>query len=136
MGAQWFLASLQMKLTLLISLFFLVKMLNGRHLLVKREANPGPQQSSGRSFSRTPQNRFIFSQAGNAGLAGAALGAGTQYFLNQLLNPCRGGRRNNRKGTNNRFFTGNTAIDNGALGFVTGFAGSALFNNAFGNGCG
>ena len=37
---------------------------------------------------------------------------------------------------NTRFFSGNPTIDNGALGFVAGFAGSALVNNAFGNNCG
>merc|ERR1712088_990055 len=38
---------------------------------------------------------------------GAALGAGTQYFANQVLNPCRGGNRGGtrggNKGTNTRF---------------------------------
>ena len=55
-------------------------------------------QKPGRSISnRGPtqtQNRFIFGQAGNAGIAGAALGAATQYFANQVLNPCP--RSNNR----------------------------------------
>merc|ERR1712013_930857 len=59
----------------------------------------------------------------------------SQYFANQIFNPCR--RAGNRRGnTNNRFFTGNPTIDNGALGFVAGFAGSALLNNALGNPCG
>jgi len=99
------------------------------------EAMPDPQQSGGRSFSSRPQNRFIFGQAGNAGLAGAALGAATQYFANQVFNPCR--RNNNRGGNKNtRFFTGNPTVDNGALGFVAGFFGSALLNNALGSPCG
>ena len=59
---------------------------------------PEPQRGGGRSISnRRPgqtQNRFIFGQAGNAGIAGAALGAATQYFTNQVLNPCT--RSNNR----------------------------------------
>jgi len=109
---------------------------DGATHLVRRAALPSPQRGGGRSISggRT-QNRFIFGQAGNAGLAGAALGAATQYFANQIFNPCRrgGSRRGN---TNNRFFTGNPTIDNGALGFVAGFAGSALLNNALGNPCG
>merc|ERR1711915_801619 len=50
---------------------------------------------------------------------GAALGAGTQYFANQVLNPCRGGNRGGTRGgnqgTNTRFFLGN--------------------NNPVGNGC-
>ena len=41
-----------------------------------------------------------------------------------------------QRNTNNRFFTGNPTIDNGALGFVAGFAGSALLNNALGSNCG
>merc|ERR1711982_57916 len=105
---------------------------DGATYLVRREALPSPQRGGGRSISGRPQNRFIFGQAGNAGLAGAALGAGTQYFLNQIFNPCR---RNRNKG-NTRFFSGNPTIDNGALGFVAGFAGSALLNNALGNPCG
>jgi len=105
--------------------------------LVRRAAMPDPQRSRGRSISNRgrTQNRFIFGQAGNAGLAGAALGAAAQYFTNQVFNPCT--RSNTRKtNTNNRFFTGNPTIDNGALGFVAGFAGSALVNNALGNPCG
>merc|ERR1712213_66177 len=31
---------------------------------------------------------------------GAALGAGTQYFANQVLNPCRGGNRGGTRGGN------------------------------------
>merc|ERR1712107_533397 len=31
---------------------------------------------------------------------GAALGAGTQYFANQVLNPCRGGNRCGTRGGN------------------------------------
>merc|ERR1719320_2248445 len=75
---------------------------DGATHLVRREALPSPQRGGGRSISGRPQNRFIFGQAGNAGLAGAALGAATQYFANQIFNPCR--RAGNRRGnTNNRF---------------------------------
>merc|ERR1711953_1268713 len=42
---------------------------------------------------------------------GAALGAGTQYFANQVLNPCRGGNRGGTRGgnqgTNTRFLLKN-----------------------------
>merc|ERR1712032_416992 len=63
---------------------------------------------------------------------GVALGAGTQYFANQVFNPCRnrGGTRNsNTKGTNNRIF-GNSNIDNGILGFLGGFAAASVAQNA------
>merc|ERR1711910_112154 len=54
---------------------------------------------------------------------GAALGAGTQYFANQVLNPCRsgnrGGTRGGNQGTNTRFFLGNNnPVGNGLLGFL------------------
>ena len=79
---------------------------------------------------------FTNNNAVNAGAAGAALGVGAQYFANQILNPCtRGGTRNNNKNTNNRIFGGQT-LQNGALGFLAGFAGAALVNNAQGNPCG
>jgi len=130
-----------MKAALLLCLVSLlvVDLTQAAHYRLRREANPEPQRGGGRSISNRrpgqPQNRFIFGQAGNAGLAGAALGAATQYFANQVFNPCRRNRNQNRN-TNNRFFTGNPTIDNGALGFVAGFAGSALLNNALGNNCG
>ena len=84
-----------------------------------------------------PSTRFFTgNSAVDAGAAGAALGVGAQYFANQIFNPCtRGGNRNNNKGTNNRIFGGQT-IQNGALGFLAGFAGAALVNNAQGNPCG
>eukprot|EP00091_Calanus_sinicus_P025650 TRINITY_DN98_c0_g1_i9.p1 TRINITY_DN98_c0_g1~~TRINITY_DN98_c0_g1_i9.p1 ORF type:complete len:126 (-),score=35.22 TRINITY_DN98_c0_g1_i9:150-527(-) len=125
-----------MKVVLLLCLVCLlvVDLTQAAHIRLRRE----PQRASGRSISnRGPintQNR-IFGQAGNAGIAGAALGAATQYFANQVLNPCP--RSSNRgSNTNTRFFTGNPTVDNGALGFVAGFAGSALLNNALGSPCG
>merc|ERR1711936_1502893 len=96
--------------------------------------------------TRSPQNTRFFTQRGrnpqtkfftgnnaiDAGAAGAALGVATQYFSNQIFNPCtRGGNRN----TNNRIFGGQT-LQNGALGFAAGFAGAALVNSALGNPCG
>merc|ERR1712141_806508 len=98
--------------------------LAGPYTLVKRAAEP----------QRT--RLFTGNNAIDAGAAGAALGVGAQYFANQIFNPCtRGGTRNNNKGTNNRIFGGQT-LQNGALGFLAGFAGAALVNNAQGNPCG
>merc|ERR1712158_154178 len=95
--------------------------LAGPYTLVKRAAEP---------------QRTRFFTGNNAIDAGAALGVGAQYFANQIFNPCtRGGNRNNNKGTNNRIFGGQT-LQNGALGFLAGFAGAALVNNAQGNPCG
>merc|ERR1712213_172140 len=64
---------------------------------------------------------------------GAALGAGTQYFANQVLNPCRGGNQ----GTNTRFFLGNNnPVGNGLLGFLGGFGAAAVTHSVLGNPCG
>eukprot|EP00091_Calanus_sinicus_P018519 TRINITY_DN425_c0_g1_i10.p1 TRINITY_DN425_c0_g1~~TRINITY_DN425_c0_g1_i10.p1 ORF type:complete len:144 (-),score=42.73 TRINITY_DN425_c0_g1_i10:56-487(-) len=97
-------------------------------------ASPSPLR-----LRRAPQetsNRFFTGNSAiDAGAAGAALGAAAQFFGNQVLNPCRGGTRSNNKDTNNRFLGGQT-IQNGALGFLAGFAGSSLINNALGNPCG
>merc|ERR1712014_84086 len=93
----------------------------GPYTLVKRAAEP---------------QRTRFFTGNNAIDAGAAGGVGAQYFANQIFNPCtRGGTRNNNKNTNNRIFGGQT-LQNGALGFLAGFAGAALVNNAQGNPCG
>merc|ERR1712060_27260 len=79
---------------------------------------------------------FTGNNAVDAGAAGAALGVATQYFANQIFNPCtRGGTRGGNKNTNNRIFGGQT-LANGALGFAAGFARAALVNNALGNPCG
>ena len=79
---------------------------------------------------------FTGNNAVDAGAAGAALGVATQYFANQIFNPCtRGGTRGGNKNTNNRIFGGQT-LANGALGFAAGFAGAALVNSALGNPCG
>merc|ERR1739840_9675 len=85
------------------------------YTLVKRAAEP----------QRT--RFFTGNRPLDAGIAGAATGVATQYFANQIFNPCtRGGTRNN-----NRIFGGQT-LQNGALGFLAGFAGAALVNNAQG----
>merc|ERR1712241_1590666 len=102
--------------------------LAGPYTLVKRAAEP----------QRT--RFFTGNNAIDAGAAGTALGVGAQYFANQIFNPCtrggtRGGTRNNNRGTNNRIFGGQT-LQNGALGFLAGFAGASLVNNAQGNPCG
>merc|ERR1712128_313523 len=82
-----------------------------------------PQETSSRFFT------------GNSAVDAGAAGAAAQFFGNQILNPCRGGNRNGNKDTNNRFLNGQT-VQNGALGFLAGFAGSSLINNALGNPCG
>eukprot|EP00090_Calanus_glacialis_P001528 TRINITY_DN110_c0_g1_i3.p1 TRINITY_DN110_c0_g1~~TRINITY_DN110_c0_g1_i3.p1 ORF type:complete len:116 (-),score=23.80 TRINITY_DN110_c0_g1_i3:380-727(-) len=73
-------------------------------------------------------NNFVDTAA--AGGTGAALGVATQYFTNQIFNPCTSVRN-----TNNRIFGGQT-LQNGALGFAAGFAGASLVNSALGNPCG
>merc|ERR1712183_167364 len=72
---------------------------------------------------------------------GAALGAGTQYFANQVFNPCRGGNRGGtrggNKGTNTRFFLGNNnPVGNGIVGFLGGFGAAAVTHGLLGNPCG
>merc|ERR1711953_1607896 len=72
---------------------------------------------------------------------GAALGAGTQYFANQVFNPCRvgnrGGTRGGNKGTNTRFFLGNNnPVGNGLVGFLGGFGAAAVTHGLLGNPCG
>ena len=86
----------------------------------------------GRNQNQPNTRFFTGNQAIDSAAWGAALGAGTQYFANQVFNPCRnrGGTRNtNIKGTNNRIF-GNSNIDNGILGFLGGFAAASVAQNA------
>merc|ERR1712203_224417 len=131
MGSSFLLSSsLRLKMKVAICLVAIVAACSaeswvaGPYTLVKRAAEP---QST---------RFFTGNNALNAGAAGAALGVGAQYFTNQIFNPCtRGGTRNNNKNTNNRIFGGQT-LQNGALGFLAGFAGAALVNNAQGNPCG
>merc|ERR1739845_84945 len=101
--------------------------LAGPYTLVKRAAEPQRPNLN----RNNPSTRFFTgNNAVNAGLAGAA----AEYFANQVFIPCtRGGTRN--KGTNNRIFGGQT-LQNGALGFLAGFAGASLIHNAQGAPCG
>merc|ERR1712045_138717 len=122
----------QLRFMMKVALYFLAVVavcnaeswLAGPYTMVKRAAEP----------QRT--RFFTGNRPLDAGIAGAAAGVATQYFANQIFNPCtRGGTRNNNRGTNNRIFGGQT-LQNGALGFLAGFAGAALVNSAQGNPCG
>merc|ERR1712042_96017 len=123
MGSSFLLSSsLRLKMKVALCLVAIVAVCSaeswvaGPYTLVKRAAEP----------QRT--RFFTGNNAIDAGAAGAALGVGAQYFANQIFNPCtRGGTRNNNRGTNNRIVGGQT-LQNGALGFVAGFAGAALVN--------
>merc|ERR1712181_120941 len=101
--------------------------------------------------SSAPQNRrrnqnvntkfFTGNSAIDSAAWGAALGAGTQYFANQVFNPCRGGNRGGtrggNKGTNTRFFLGNNnPVGNGLVGFLGGFGTAAVAQSFLGNPCG
>merc|ERR1711862_211891 len=90
------------------------------YTLVKRAADPSAEPQRTRFF--TGNNAL------DAGLAGAALGAATQYFTNQIFNPCRSNRNRNR-------INGQT-VQNGLLGFIAGYAGASLLHNAAGRPCG
>merc|ERR1712105_516907 len=121
-------------LTMQVSLLILLAML-GITTASTWQAAPYTLFREKRAAQRT--RFFTGNNAVDAGAAGAALGVATQYFANQIFNPCtRGGTRGgNNKNTNNRIFGGQT-LANGALGFAAGFAGAALVNNALGNPCG
>merc|ERR1712168_1740311 len=88
---------------------------------------PAPQEQGTRLFTGN--------SAIDAGAAGAALGVAAQFIGRQIFNPCRGGTRGSNSNTNTRFVNGET-LQNGALGFLAGFAGSSLVSNALGNPCG
>merc|ERR1712243_267193 len=124
-------------LTMQVSLLILLAML-GITTASTWQAAPYTLFREKRAAQRT--RFFTGNNAIDAGAAGAALGVATQYFANQIFNPCtrggnRGGTRTGTKGTNNRIFGGQT-LTNGALGFAAGFAGAALANSALGNPCG
>merc|ERR1712024_101315 len=120
-------------LTMQVSLLILLALL-GITTASSWQAAPYTLFREKRAAQRT--RFFTGNNAIDAGAAGAALGVATQYFTNQIFNPCnRGGTRTGTKGTNNRIFGGQT-IQNGALGFAAGFAGAALANAALGNPCG
>merc|ERR1712168_967635 len=77
---------------------------------------------------------FTGNNAVDSGAAGAALGVGAQYFLNQFLNPCA--RVTNNRNTNKRIIGSNPTVTNGALGFLAGFATASLAHQAAGSPCG
>merc|ERR1712133_230275 len=119
-------------LTMQVSLLILLTML-GITTASTWQAAPYTLFREKRAAQRT--RFFTGNNAVDAGAAGAALGVATQYFANQILNPCtRGGTRGGNNNTNNRIFGGQT-LTNGALGFAAGFAGAALANSALGNPC-
>merc|ERR1719411_2364365 len=102
---------------------------------------PSPQRfgfgSRGQSVGRSQNTNtrfFTGNTAIDSAAAGAALGLATQYIGNQIFNPCRNTNRNTN--SNTRFFGGNDAFTNGLLGFVGGYVGGQLINNAQGNPCG
>merc|ERR1711915_485388 len=120
-------------ITMQVSLLILLAML-GITTASTWQAAPYTLFREKRAAQRT--RFFTGNNAVDAGAAGAALGVATQYFANQIFNPCtRGGTRGCNMKTNNRIFGGQT-LTNGALGFAAGFAGAALVNGALGNPCG
>merc|ERR1712050_78157 len=131
MGSQ--VSTFHSVITMQVSLLILLAML-GITTASTWQAAPYTLFREKRAAQRT--RFFTGNNAIDAGAAGAALGVATQYFTNQIFNPCtRGVTRTGTKGTNNRIFGGQT-IQNGALGFAAGFAGAALANAALGNPCG
>merc|ERR1712117_935423 len=132
MGSQ--VSTFHSVITMQVSLLILLAML-GITTASTWQAAPYTLFREKRAAQRT--RFFSGNNAVDAGAAGAALGVATQYFANQIFNPCtRGGARGgNNKNTNNRTFGGQT-LANGALGFAAGFAGAALVNSALGNPCG
>merc|ERR1711921_10483 len=120
-------------LTMQVSLLILLVML-GITTASTWQAAPYTLFREKRAAQRT--RFFTGNNSIDAGAAGAALGVATQYFANQIFNPCtRGGNRGGTRNTNNRIFGGQT-LQNGALGFAAGFAGAALVNSALGSPCG
>merc|ERR1712038_2092315 len=129
MGSQTSILVLTMQVSLLILLALL-----GIATASIWQAAPYTLFREKRAAQRT--RFFTGNNAVDAGAAGAALGVATQYFANQIFNPCtRGGTRGGNNNTNNRIFGGQT-LANGALGFAAGFAGAALVNSALGKPCG
>merc|ERR1719309_1759204 len=117
--------ALPLVLTMQVSLLILLAML-GITTASIWQAAPYTLFREKRAAQRT--RFFTGNNTVDAGAAGAAFGVATQYFANQIFNPCtRGGTRGGNKNTNNRIFGGQT-LANGALGFAAGFAGAALVN--------
>merc|ERR1712107_450009 len=120
---------MQISLAVLASLLVLASTAPQGRPSLTRDRPQGRSQNQ-----NSPNTRFFTgNQAIDSAAWGAALGAGTQYFANQVFNPCRNGaaRTSNTKGanTNNRIF-GNSNIDNGILGFLGGFAAATVAQNA------
>merc|ERR1712107_744725 len=95
MGAE---KKMQISLAVLASLLVLASTApQGRPSLTRDRPQQGRSQNQ-----NSPNTRFFTgNQAIDSAAWGAALGAGTQYFANQVFNPCRnrGGTRNsNTKG--------------------------------------
>merc|ERR1712012_1438370 len=120
---------MQISLAVLASLLVLASTAPQGRPSLTRDRPQGRNQNG-----NSPNTRFFTgNQAIDSAAWGAALGASTQYFANQVFNPCRnrGGTRNsNTKGTNNRIFSGNSNIDNGILGFLGGFAAASVAQSA------
>merc|ERR1712141_116691 len=119
MGSHWLLlapSSSDMKVALyfvaLVAVCNAESWLAGPYTLVKRAAEP---QRPNLNRNNPSTKFFTGNNAIDAGAAGAALGVGAQYFANQIF--------------------GGQTLQNGALGFLAGFAGAALVNNAQGNPC-
>merc|ERR1712107_92515 len=110
----------KMKLAQLVAIFCLLAV-----------SSSAPQRR--RNQNNVNTKFFTGNNAIDSAAWGAALGAGTQYFANQALNPCRGGNQ----GTNTRFFLGNNnPVGNGLLGFLGGFGAAAVTHSVLGNPCG
>merc|ERR1712152_91884 len=130
--------TMQISLAVLASLLVLASTApQGRPSLTRDRPQQGRSQNQ-----NSPNTRFFTgNQAIDSTAWGAALGAGTQYFANQVFNPCRGGNRGGtrggNKGTNTRFFLGNNnPVGNGLVGFLGGFGTAAVTHSLLGNPCG
>merc|ERR1712107_933228 len=113
---------MQISLAVLASLLVLASTAPQGRPSLTRDRPQGRSQNQ-----NSPNTRFFTgNQAIDSAAWGAALGAGTQYFANQVFTPCRnrgGTRTSNTKGAN-------TNIDNGILVFLVGFAAASVAQNA------
>merc|ERR1712137_778420 len=129
-------SKMQISLAVLASLLVLASTAPQGRPSLTRDRPQGRSQNQ-----NSPNTRFFTgNQAIDSAAWGAALGAGTQYFANQVLNPCRGGNRGGTRGgnqgTNTRFFLGNNnPVGNGLLGFLGGFGAAAVTHSVLGNPC-
>ena len=83
---------------------------------------PQPQKNEGST------RFFTGNQALDNAIAGAAIGAGSQFLGSQILNPCN--TRNRGSSNNNNRILGNDALGNGIFGAALGFAASAIAQNS------